>query len=182
MPATLHSIAIFVTEIERAKRFYRDVLELPLVREGSFGAEFLDGPAHLGVHPAVHPDARSLVGRHTGITLHIEDILGFCERLHERGVHFLAEPTRQAFGVPIGEHQLVKEMIAQMVSDYDASRLLWLRAGWMKNEGLRNTRETSLAKWFATVASERAAGDAKPAGKGGEDHPPLPQAPVPRRA
>jgi lactoylglutathione lyase len=99
MPATLHSIAIFVTEIERAKRFYRDVLELPLVREGSFGAEFLDGPAHLGVHPAVHPDARSLVGRHTGITLHIEDILGFCERLHERGVHFLAEPTRQAFGV-----------------------------------------------------------------------------------
>jgi len=67
---------------------------------------------------------------------------------------------RKTFGVPIGQHQLVKEMIAQMVSDYDASRLLWLRAGWMKNQGLRNTRETSLAKWFATVASERAAGDA----------------------
>ena len=67
---------------------------------------------------------------------------------------------RKTFGVPIGEHQLVKEMIAQMVSDYDASRLLWLRAGWMKNQGLRNTRETSLAKWFATVASERAASDA----------------------
>ena len=47
-----------------------------------------------------------------------------------------------------------------MVSDYDAARLLWLRAGWLKNEGRRNTRETSLAKWFATVASERAAGDA----------------------
>jgi glutaryl-CoA dehydrogenase (non-decarboxylating) len=67
---------------------------------------------------------------------------------------------RRTFGVPIGEHQLVKEMIAQMVSDYDAARLLWLRAGWMKNEGARNTRETSLAKWFATVASERAASDA----------------------
>ena len=67
---------------------------------------------------------------------------------------------RKTFGVPIGEHQLVKEMIAQMVSDYDASRLLWLRAGWMKNQGLRNTRETSLAKWFSTVASERAASDA----------------------
>src|SRR3990170_3038245 len=67
---------------------------------------------------------------------------------------------RKAFGVPIGQHQLVKEMIAQMVSDYDAARLLWLRAGWMKNEGQRNTRETSLAKWFATVASERAASDA----------------------
>ena len=67
---------------------------------------------------------------------------------------------RNTFGVPIGEHQLVKEMIAGMVSDYDAARLLWLRAGWMKNQGQRNNRETSLAKWFATVASERAAADA----------------------
>ena len=67
---------------------------------------------------------------------------------------------RKTFGVEIGEHQLGKEMLAQMESDYQASRLLWMRSGWMKNEGRRNTRETSLAKWFATVASERAAGDA----------------------
>jgi glutaryl-CoA dehydrogenase (non-decarboxylating) len=67
---------------------------------------------------------------------------------------------RKTFGVPIGEHQLVKEMLSQMVSDYDAARLLWLRAGWLKNQGQRNNRETSLAKWFATVASERAASDA----------------------
>ena len=67
---------------------------------------------------------------------------------------------RKAFGVEIGQHQLVKEMIAQMESDYQSARLLWLRAGWLKNTGQRNTRETGLAKWFATVASERAAGDA----------------------
>jgi glutaryl-CoA dehydrogenase (non-decarboxylating) len=67
---------------------------------------------------------------------------------------------RQAFGERIAEHQLVKEMIAQMESDYQAARLLWLRAGWLKNRGRRNTRETGLAKWFATVASERAASDA----------------------
>jgi glutaryl-CoA dehydrogenase (non-decarboxylating) len=67
---------------------------------------------------------------------------------------------RKTFGVEIGQHQLVKEMIAQMESDYQASRLLWMRSGWLKNEGRRNTRETGLAKWFATVASERAAGDA----------------------
>jgi glutaryl-CoA dehydrogenase (non-decarboxylating) len=67
---------------------------------------------------------------------------------------------RHTFGVEIGQHQLVKEMIAQMESDYQAARLLWLRAGWLKNSGHRNTRETGLAKWFATVASERAAGDA----------------------
>jgi glutaryl-CoA dehydrogenase (non-decarboxylating) len=67
---------------------------------------------------------------------------------------------RKTFGVEIGQHQLVKEMIAGMESDYQASRLLWMRAGWLKNEGKRNTRETGLAKWFSTVASERAAGDA----------------------
>src|SRR6476661_1201779 len=67
---------------------------------------------------------------------------------------------RRTFGVEIGQHQLVKEMIARMEADYQASRLLWLRSGWLKNEGRRNTRETGLAKWFATVASERAAGDA----------------------
>ncbi len=67
---------------------------------------------------------------------------------------------RQTFGVAIGQHQLVKEMIAQMESDYQASRLLWLRSSWLKNLGRRNTRETGLAKWFASAASERAAGDA----------------------
>jgi glutaryl-CoA dehydrogenase (non-decarboxylating) len=67
---------------------------------------------------------------------------------------------RKTFGVEIGSHQLVKEMIAQMESDYQTSRLLWQRAGWLKNVGRRNTRETGLAKWFSTVASERAAGDA----------------------
>ena len=66
---------------------------------------------------------------------------------------------RKTFGVEIGQHQLVKEMIAQMESDYQAARLLWMRSGWLKNQGMRNTRETGLAKWFATVASERAAGD-----------------------
>jgi glutaryl-CoA dehydrogenase (non-decarboxylating) len=66
---------------------------------------------------------------------------------------------RKAFGVEIGQHQLVKEMIAQMESDYQVSRLLWMRSGWLKNVGRRNTQETGLAKWFATVASERAAGD-----------------------
>jgi glutaryl-CoA dehydrogenase (non-decarboxylating) len=68
--------------------------------------------------------------------------------------------TRRAFGREIGEHQLVKEMIAEMVSDYDCARLLWLRVGWLKNAGRRNTRETSLAKWFATERSERAASNA----------------------
>jgi len=67
---------------------------------------------------------------------------------------------RTTFGAPIGRHQLIQEMVAGMTASYDASRLLYMRAGWMKNKGLRNTRETSLAKWFACDASNKAADDA----------------------
>lgn len=67
---------------------------------------------------------------------------------------------RHAFGREIGKFQLVQQKIAYMVQSYDAARLLYLRAGWMKNRGLRNTRETSLAKWFATDASFEAASQA----------------------
>ena len=83
---------------------------------------------------------------------------GLIRACRDASVKYAGE--RKTFGVEIGQHQLVKEMIAQMESDYQASRLLWLRSAWMKNTGRRNTRETGLAKWFATVASERAAGDA----------------------
>jgi glutaryl-CoA dehydrogenase (non-decarboxylating) len=83
---------------------------------------------------------------------------GLVRACRDASVRYAKE--RKTFGVEIGQHQLVKQMIAQMESDYQASRLLWLRAGWLKNEGRRNTRETGLAKWFSTVASERAAGDA----------------------
>ena len=83
---------------------------------------------------------------------------GLVRACRDASVKYATE--RKTFGVTIGQHQLVKEMIAQMESDYQAARLLWLRSGWLKNQGNRNTRETGLAKWFATVASERAAGDA----------------------
>ena len=67
---------------------------------------------------------------------------------------------RQAFGREVGKFQLIQQKIAYMVQSYDAARLLYLRAGWMKNQGLRNTRETSLAKWYATDASFHAASEA----------------------
>jgi len=82
---------------------------------------------------------------------------GLIRACRDASVRYALE--RKTFGVEIAQHQLVKEMIAQMESDYQSARLLWLRSGWLKNRGERNTRETGLAKWFATVASERAAGD-----------------------
>ncbi len=67
---------------------------------------------------------------------------------------------RQTFGHPIADHQLVKRMISHMVRKLDTSRMLVYRAGWMKNLGRRNTRETTLAKWHATVSSFESADDA----------------------
>ena len=67
---------------------------------------------------------------------------------------------RKAFRREIGKFQLVQQKIAHMIQSYEAAKLLYLRAGWMKNQGIRNTRESSLAKWFATDASFEAASEA----------------------
>ena len=65
--------------------------------------------------------------------------------------------TREVQGQKIGNFQLVKQKIAEMEADYQMSHLLWLRAGWLKNEGLPSARAASLAKWQATTRSEKAA-------------------------
>ena len=65
--------------------------------------------------------------------------------------------TRETFGTKIANHQLVKQKIAEMEADYQMSHLLWLHAGYLKNEGKPNAKATSLAKWQATMRSEKAA-------------------------
>ena len=73
----------------------------------------------------------------------------------ERSVQYARE--RETFGQPIGRYQFVQDMIAKMVLGYETSKLLVMQAAWMKNEGRRNTRETSLAKWHATESAFEAA-------------------------
>ncbi len=65
--------------------------------------------------------------------------------------------SRSTFGQEIGKHQLVQQKIALMQQWYDTSQLLVMKAGWLKNTGQRNTRETSMAKWYATDHSVQAA-------------------------
>lgn len=67
---------------------------------------------------------------------------------------------RQAFGSPISKYQLIQAKIARMAQDYEIARLLYLKAGWLKNQGIRNTYETSMVKQFATAASFEAASEA----------------------
>lgn len=84
--------------------------------------------------------------------------VGLIDACIEASVSYCHE--RETFGQKIGEHQLVKQMIARMEAGYQMSRLLVYRVGEMKNSGVRNTRETSLAKWQACDFANCAADDA----------------------
>ena len=84
--------------------------------------------------------------------------LGIAQGSLEASVAYAKE--RHTFGKPIAAHQLVQDMIARMVVDIDASRLLLYRAGELKNAGKPNTRETSIAKYYCSEAALRCANDA----------------------
>jgi len=68
--------------------------------------------------------------------------------------------SRSVQGGEIGRLQLVQQMIAGMQRDYDIGRLLWMRAGWLKNQGRRSSRESALAKWVNSERANRVADDA----------------------
>jgi glutaryl-CoA dehydrogenase (non-decarboxylating) len=84
--------------------------------------------------------------------------VGLAQACLDASVRYAHE--RHTFGEEIGRHQLVKQMIANMAKGIEVGRLLVYQAGWLKNRGLRNTRETSVAKWHATDHSVQAALDA----------------------
>jgi alkylation response protein AidB-like acyl-CoA dehydrogenase len=68
---------------------------------------------------------------------------------------------RHASGLPIRQHQLIREMIANMATDVRAARLLCQQAGLLKDEGDPATvAATWEAKYFASRAAARAASDA----------------------
>ncbi len=77
--------------------------------------------------------------------------VGICQGCVEESVKYAKE--REQFGRPIASFQLVQAMIADMVVKTEASRMLVWRAGWLKDQGLPNTLETSVAKLHATEAS-----------------------------
>ena len=67
---------------------------------------------------------------------------------------------RRQFGQRIGDFQMIQATIAEAVVDIEAARLLVYKAAWMKENGLATTRQTSIAKLFATEIAARIAGDA----------------------
>src|SRR3990172_1948394 len=66
---------------------------------------------------------------------------------------------RTQFGKKIGAYQMIQAQIADMVAEHEAARLLVYRAAWLKDQGLPNQHETSMAKLFASEACVRAASE-----------------------
>jgi alkylation response protein AidB-like acyl-CoA dehydrogenase len=79
--------------------------------------------------------------------------LGIAQASLDESLKYVKE--RHAFGKPIGGHQLVQGLLAEMVSDIDASRLLLYRALWLLSSGERCTQEAAVAKSFVTEAAQR---------------------------
>ena len=77
--------------------------------------------------------------------------VGICEGCVQSSVEYAKE--RKQFGVPLARFQLVQEMISDMILKRDASRMLVLRAGLLKDEKKPNATETSVAKLFATESA-----------------------------
>ncbi|MBP2674522.1 MAG: Butyryl-CoA dehydrogenase [Deltaproteobacteria bacterium] len=65
---------------------------------------------------------------------------------------------RKQFGQPICDFQAIQWMLADMASEIDAARLLTWRAAWMKDRKMRHSKESSMAKLYASEAAMRAAG------------------------
>jgi alkylation response protein AidB-like acyl-CoA dehydrogenase len=68
--------------------------------------------------------------------------------------------NRRQFGQRIGDFQMIQATIADMAAQVEAARLLVYKAAWLKQQGLKTTRETSIAKLFATEAAVQIASEA----------------------
>jgi butyryl-CoA dehydrogenase len=84
--------------------------------------------------------------------------VGICQGCVNESVKYSKE--RRQFDRPIASFQLVQELIAEMVVDTEAARLLVWRAGHLKDRKQPNTLETSIAKYYATEAAVRCANNA----------------------
>jgi alkylation response protein AidB-like acyl-CoA dehydrogenase len=79
--------------------------------------------------------------------------VGIAQGALEEAVRYAKE--RPAFGRPIADFEAVQWMLADGGTEIEAARLLVHRAAWLKDRGLRFTREAAMAKLFASEAGER---------------------------
>jgi len=83
---------------------------------------------------------------------------GLMQRCLDESVAYARE--RKAFGVAIGEHQLVGAMLADMAIRTEATRLLYQKAAWNLDHGIRNPMASAYAKAFGADSAMQSAVDA----------------------
>jgi alkylation response protein AidB-like acyl-CoA dehydrogenase len=84
--------------------------------------------------------------------------IGMSQGAYDAALHYAK--VRQQFGRPISEFQAIQHKLVDMATALDASRLLNYRAGWMLDRGLRVTKESSMAKLYASEAAVDIANEA----------------------
>jgi predicted enzyme related to lactoylglutathione lyase len=113
---SLKNIVVFVTDLAKARKFYVDLLGLPVSGQSEMLIEFFPGTTTtFGISLALHEDARLLVGRHTGITLKVEKIVELCETLKNGGASFV-EPLESS---PWGRMAVVQDFDGNMIALVD---------------------------------------------------------------
>jgi len=83
---------------------------------------------------------------------------GLMRRALDESVAYAKE--RKSFGQPIGQHQLVQWMLAEMAIRTEATRLLYQKAAWNLDNGVRDPIVSSYAKAFGADAAMQTAVDA----------------------
>jgi len=83
--------------------------------------------------------------------------LGIAGGAIEAAIGYANERTQ--FGKKIGSYQLIQGQIADMVAEHEAAKLLVYQAAWLKDQGMPNQYQTSMAKLFASEAAVRATMD-----------------------
>jgi butyryl-CoA dehydrogenase len=81
--------------------------------------------------------------------------LGIARAALEEALAYSRE--RKAFGKPISEHQAIAFMLADMATELDAARLLVWHAATLKDQGVRHSKESAMAKVYASEMSTRVA-------------------------
>ncbi|MCB0354580.1 MAG: acyl-CoA dehydrogenase family protein [Bdellovibrionales bacterium] len=80
--------------------------------------------------------------------------LGFAKRALDETIRHAKQ--RELFGQHLSDFQMIQSHIAEMDSEVDASSLLIYRSAWLKDSGAeRITRESSIAKLYATDSAQR---------------------------
>jgi alkylation response protein AidB-like acyl-CoA dehydrogenase len=174
-PVAGHVIVTAVTDRDRGKKGISAII----VPQGTPGLSFGKHEAKMGLRGSVStavmlenvrvPQENLLGERGRGFVQFLQVLdggrigigamsVGLAQGAFEAAIGYARE--REAFGKPIGAHQSISNMIADMDTSIHAARLLIYQAAWLKDQGRPYSREAAIGKLYASEISEKVCRDA----------------------